>query len=151
MCFFQHRFSSSNTPRNFKYFVVLFHYYLYLILVKGMEYCPFCSVCEKNEHFVLLIFSGSLFEINHWLILSNWRFVVSKRKLISLCVRKRLVSSAYMIEPIDLLHFLGHLHTVKIAAALLLNLAEHHMYLFLVLYFLPHLFEWIVSCLINRF
>ena len=32
---------------------VLFHYYLFLSLVKGEEYLPFFSVCEKNEYFVL--------------------------------------------------------------------------------------------------
>ena len=45
--------------------IVLFHYYLYLILVKGVNYRPFSSVCEKNEYFVLITFSESLFDINH--------------------------------------------------------------------------------------
>ena len=45
--------------------IILFHFYLYLILVKEAEYRPSCSFCEKNEYFVLLTFSESLFEINH--------------------------------------------------------------------------------------
>ena len=65
MCSFQHRFSSSNTPRNFNILIVLFQCYLYLILVKGAEYRPFCSVCEKINNFFLLTFSDNLFEINH--------------------------------------------------------------------------------------
>ena len=49
MCSFQHWFSSSNTPRNFNILIALFHYYLFLILVKlnGVEYLGFCSVYEK--------------------------------------------------------------------------------------------------------
>ena len=48
-----------------KILIVLFHYYLYLILVKGVKCRPFSSVCEKNEYFVLITFSDSLFDINH--------------------------------------------------------------------------------------
>ena len=45
---------------------VLFHYYLFLSLVKGEEYLPFFLVCEKMSTLfcVLLTFSDSLSEIN---------------------------------------------------------------------------------------
>ena len=127
MCYFQHRFWSSITPRDFKHsdrsISLLF---MFNFGKKSRILCLLLNIW-KNEYRVLLTFSDSLFEINHWLILSNWRFVVSKSKLISLCVRNRLVSSPNMIRSINLLHFLGHLHTVKIVAALVLNLVEHYM------------------------
>ena len=94
MCSFQHRFSSSNTPR------IVFHYYLLSFVFNVDNRSGIYSLLLglwKNEYFVLFTFSKCLFEINDWLILSNWRFAVSKRQLIFLCVRNRLVLSAIMI------------------------------------------------------
>ena len=98
MCYFQHRFWSSITPRYFKHSVrSISLLFMFNFAKKSRILCLLFNIW-KNEYCVLLTFSDSLFEINHWLILSNWRFVVSKSKLISLCLRNRLVSSLYMIR-----------------------------------------------------
>ena len=55
------------------------------------------------------------------------------------------------MDPINLMCFLSHLHPIKILMALVLNLATYQIWLFLVLYFLHYLFEWIATCLINFF
>ena len=39
--------------------IVLFHYYLYLILVKGAEYLPFCQVIEFNILLQLQTYANS--------------------------------------------------------------------------------------------
>ena len=79
MCPFQHRFSSSNTPRNFKHSDRSISLLFTFNFAKRSGISFLLLGLRKNEHFVFLTFSDSLFEINHWLILFSWRFAVSTR------------------------------------------------------------------------
>ena len=65
MCSFQHRFSSSNTPRNFKHSDRSISLLFIFNFGKRSEISSHLLGLWKNEYFVLLTFSDSLFEINH--------------------------------------------------------------------------------------
>ena len=65
MCPFQHRFSSSNTPRNFKHFDRSISLLFIFNFGKRSEILCLLLGLWKNEDFDLLTFSDSLFEINH--------------------------------------------------------------------------------------
>ena len=65
MCFFQHRFSSSNTPRNFKHSDRSISLLFIFNFGKRSGISSLLLGLWKNDYFVLLTFSDSLFEINH--------------------------------------------------------------------------------------
>ena len=65
MCSFQHRFSSSNTPRNIKHSDRSILPLLILNFGKRNRVSSLLLSLWKNESFVLLRFSESLFEINY--------------------------------------------------------------------------------------
>ena len=65
VCSFQHRFSSSNTPRIFKHSDRSISLLFIFNFGKRSGILSLLLVCEKNEYFVLLTLSDNLFEINY--------------------------------------------------------------------------------------
>ena len=62
---FQHRFSSTNTPRNFKHSDHSISVLFIFNFGKRSGISSFLLDLEKNEYFDVLTASDSLFEINH--------------------------------------------------------------------------------------
>ena len=79
ICSFQHRFSSSNNPRNFQHSDSSISLLFIFNFGKRIGISSLLFGLWKNKYFVLLIFSESLFKMNHWFILCNCSFAVSKR------------------------------------------------------------------------
>ena len=65
MCSFQHRLSSSNTPRHFKYSNRSISLLFVFNFGKRSGISSLLFGLRKNEYFVWFTFSDSLLEINH--------------------------------------------------------------------------------------
>ena len=102
----------------------------------------------KNEYLGFLMFSESLFEINHWLMFSNSWVTIWNNYLISFYEKNNCWCHLHtLLGSISLKYFLSRTDIKEIRVVIKLSLVEHHMWSCLSLFFIFHWFEWILSYL----